>query len=190
MSSLELNIPFSTDSTGLTSVWWSQPTLYGNHKEGSQNGSSSKPITLIDDYAHHPTEIKATLTAARDVLPNTTYHWRISTTSIYSTARSLGRILQPALKRSIKDLMPQLYQTKSVPKPASLCLHWMKPILIASRLQAEDVVIHAGRWKCQQHLHYSRESDQWLKANVPRQPDPLDQRYRTRATRWWYPEEQ
>jgi len=34
---------------------------------------SDKPFTIIDDYAHHPSEIKATLTAARSVCNGTLY---------------------------------------------------------------------------------------------------------------------
>ena len=42
-------------------------TTIHSHQRGSLNNSlpESKAVTIIDDYAHHPTEINATLTAAR-----------------------------------------------------------------------------------------------------------------------------
>ena len=89
--SLELNIPFSTIQQGLHQ-FGGVNRRFTVTKEGSlKTDPGSQPVTLIDDYAHHPTEISATLTAARQALP-LTHYWCLSTASIYSTSRSLGRI--------------------------------------------------------------------------------------------------
>lgn len=57
-SALALNIDKESIKNGLSS-------FYGTHRrfeiKGSVNG-----ITVVDDYAHHPTEIKATLNAAKN----------------------------------------------------------------------------------------------------------------------------
>lgn len=45
-------------------------------------------ITLIDDYAHHPTEIKATLKAAREYFPNRRI-WAVWQPHTYSRTQSL-----------------------------------------------------------------------------------------------------
>ncbi|MBQ8802088.1 MAG: UDP-N-acetylmuramate--L-alanine ligase [Tyzzerella sp.] len=54
----QLDIPFETIQKGITSF---TGTVRRFQYKGEING-----ITIIDDYAHHPTEIKATLTSARN----------------------------------------------------------------------------------------------------------------------------
>ena len=63
--SLELNIPFATIQQGLHR-FGGVNRRFTVTKEGPLTHSpESKAVTIIDDYAHHPTEINATLTAAR-----------------------------------------------------------------------------------------------------------------------------
>lgn len=59
--SLELGVPFCVIKEALE-----------NFKNASRRFEIkfNKDITIIDDYAHHPTEIKATLSAAREFYPN------------------------------------------------------------------------------------------------------------------------
>ncbi len=59
---LELDIPFDTIKTGLE-------TLEGVRRRLEIKGSA-KGITVIDDYAHHPTEIKTTLQSVRTSWPD------------------------------------------------------------------------------------------------------------------------
>ncbi len=59
---LELEIPFDVISRALASFSGVQRRL---QIKGEKNG-----ITVIDDYGHHPTEIKATLSALRDAWPS------------------------------------------------------------------------------------------------------------------------
>lgn len=62
---LSLDIPFEIIKTGLLG-------FYGTHRrfeiKGEKNG-----VTVIDDYAHHPTEIKAFLSAAKNYSHNKIY---------------------------------------------------------------------------------------------------------------------
>jgi UDP-N-acetylmuramate--alanine ligase len=59
---LELDIDFPTIGAGLSGFTGVQRRL---QLKGEQNN-----ITVIDDYAHHPTEIKATLSALKDAWPH------------------------------------------------------------------------------------------------------------------------
>jgi UDP-N-acetylmuramate--alanine ligase len=59
---MELEIPFETIKTVLENLEGVQRRL---EIKGEVEG-----ITVVDDYGHHPTEIKATLQAARDAWPN------------------------------------------------------------------------------------------------------------------------
>ncbi len=55
---MELGIPFSSISKGIQS--------YSGVKRRFEIKGIQNDIMLVDDYAHHPTEVEATLTAARD----------------------------------------------------------------------------------------------------------------------------
>jgi len=59
---IELNIPFGVIKGAL------------DHAEGVQRRleikGETRGVTVVDDYGHHPTEIKATLQAAKDVWPD------------------------------------------------------------------------------------------------------------------------
>ena len=59
---LELDIPFSVIKTALEKAEGVQRRL---EIKGKQNN-----ITVVDDYGHHPTEIKATLQALKDAWPD------------------------------------------------------------------------------------------------------------------------
>ena len=59
---MELEIPFETIKTVLENLEGVQRRL--------EIKGEVEDITVVDDYGHHPTEIKATLQAARDAWPN------------------------------------------------------------------------------------------------------------------------
>ena len=59
---IELNIPFDVIKASLESIEGVQRRL---EIKGEARG-----VTVVDDYGHHPTEIKTTLQAARDAWPN------------------------------------------------------------------------------------------------------------------------
>jgi len=59
---LELQIPFTTIQAGLESFEGVQRRM--------QKKGSCKEITVVDDYGHHPTEIRATLSAIKHAWPD------------------------------------------------------------------------------------------------------------------------
>lgn len=59
---LELDIPFSTVARALEA--------FDGVQRRMQIKGEKKGMTVIDDYGHHPTEIKATLSALRDAWPS------------------------------------------------------------------------------------------------------------------------
>lgn len=61
-AALELDVPFDTIAHALSE--------FGGAERRFQFKGEEKGITVVDDYGHHPTEIKATLSAARIGAPN------------------------------------------------------------------------------------------------------------------------
>ena len=53
---------------------WMRPVValrrFGAHPVVSRHKGRRGGVTVIDDYAHHPTEVEATLAAARSCYPN------------------------------------------------------------------------------------------------------------------------
>jgi UDP-N-acetylmuramate--alanine ligase len=61
-AALELDVPFDTIAHALSE--------FGGAERRFQFKGEEQGITVVDDYGHHPTEIKATLSAARIGAPN------------------------------------------------------------------------------------------------------------------------
>jgi UDP-N-acetylmuramate--alanine ligase len=59
----------------------------GTNRRFDFNGTTSNGVKVIDDYAHHPTEIKATLAAARNVKHNKL--WLIFQPHTYTRTKAL-----------------------------------------------------------------------------------------------------
>ena len=79
---LTLGIPFAKIVAGLA-------TFAGTGRRFERVGETKNGVLVIDDYAHHPTEIRATLAAARDAYPN----------------RRIIAVFQPHLPSRTRDLM-------------------------------------------------------------------------------------
>jgi len=62
-AALELGVDFSAVAAGLGE-------FRGTGRRFEHLGVSESGVTVVDDYAHHPTEIQATLSAARSLYPN------------------------------------------------------------------------------------------------------------------------
>ena len=60
---LELGVPFSAIAAGLEA-------FTGTGRRFEPLGTTPDGVSVIDDYAHHPTEIRATLAAARGAYPD------------------------------------------------------------------------------------------------------------------------
>lgn len=59
---LELGVPFEAISEGLEK-------FTGTGRRFERLGETANGVLVVDDYAHHPTEIRATLAAARNAFP-------------------------------------------------------------------------------------------------------------------------
>jgi UDP-N-acetylmuramate--alanine ligase len=59
----------------------------GTNRRFDYNGTTEKGVKVIDDYAHHPTEIKATLSAARNVKHNKL--WLVFQPHTYTRTKAL-----------------------------------------------------------------------------------------------------
>lgn len=73
--------------------------------KGTYNG-----VTVIDDYAHHPTEVKATLAAAQHVKHNTI--WCIFQPHTYTRAKSLLKEFGESFKDADKVIVADIYAAR------------------------------------------------------------------------------
>ncbi|MCI1958952.1 MAG: UDP-N-acetylmuramate--L-alanine ligase [Clostridia bacterium] len=73
--------------------------------KGTFNG-----ITVVDDYAHHPTEVRATLAAAKNVKHNTI--WCLFQPHTYSRAKTLLADFGKAFKDADKVLLADIYAAR------------------------------------------------------------------------------
>jgi UDP-N-acetylmuramate--alanine ligase len=113
-------------------------------------------VIVIDDYAHHPTEIKATLAAARSRYPGKTL-WAVWQPHTYSRLRELQAEFTTAFEHSDHVIVTDVYAAREV-EPADFSiqdileamqhpdLHFVAQLsdvvdFIVPRLQAGDVVL-------------------------------------------------
>jgi UDP-N-acetylmuramate--alanine ligase len=73
---------------------------------GEKNG-----VTIIDDYAHHPTEIRATLAAARARYPNSRI-WAVWQPHTYSRTRTLAYEFSRAFSNADEVLVTEIYAAR------------------------------------------------------------------------------
>lgn len=71
-------------------------------------------ITMVDDYAHHPTEITATIQAARMAYPGRRL-WTVWQPHTYSRTQTLLREYALALSRSDKILITEVFAAREKP---------------------------------------------------------------------------
>ena len=74
-------------------------------------------VTVIDDYAHHPTEIRATLAAARQRYPEQTI-WAVYQPHTYSRPKALLAELAGAFADADRGLVTEVYASREAPDPA------------------------------------------------------------------------
>ena len=75
-------------------------------------------ITLIDDYAHHPTEISATLAAARSRYPQQRI-WAVWQPHTYSRTRLLKHEFANAFSQADEVIITEIYASREKPEPTS-----------------------------------------------------------------------
>jgi UDP-N-acetylmuramate--alanine ligase len=80
---------------------------------GEPNG-----ITILDDYAHHPTEIRATLAAARSRYPDRRI-WAVWQPHTYSRTRTLFNQFTTAFKDADQVIVTEVYASREPQEPFS-----------------------------------------------------------------------
>ena len=73
-------------------------------------------VTVIDDYAHHPTEVAATLSAARERFPRSRLV-AVFQPHLYSRTQALGRELGRALAGADFVVVTEIYAAREKPVP-------------------------------------------------------------------------
>lgn len=97
-----LGVPFSSIQTALTS-------FIGTERRFEKKGEI-KGITIVDDYAHHPSEIKATLSAAKCYPHNTL--WCVFQPHTYSRTKLLLKDFAKSLSLADKIVLADIYSAR------------------------------------------------------------------------------
>jgi UDP-N-acetylmuramate--alanine ligase len=109
-------------------------------------------VTIVDDYAHHPTEITATLSAARLVFPGRRIVVAFQP-HLYSRTRDFAREFGDALSLADRIFLADIYPAREQPIPgvssaligdalrqAQRLVVWMGPVRQLARALARDLV--------------------------------------------------
>lgn len=96
------NIPFETIASGLLA--------YGGTERRFQLKGSFNGVTVVDDYAHHPTEITATLNAALKYPHN--HLWCVFQPHTYSRTRALLPEFANALSLAENVILADIYAAR------------------------------------------------------------------------------
>ena len=137
---LALGISFDAIATGIGE--------FGGVRRRMQWCGTERDVTVIEDYAHHPTEIAATLQAARQAWPH-----------LYSRTKYLYKEFANVLSMVDEAIVTDIYGSREDPIPgvsaaliveaASRPLHFVRdmqsvPGFLIPRLHAGDVVLILG----------------------------------------------
>lgn len=101
----------AADALGIGEQAWKQGLLeFGGAKRRFEIKGDWNGITIVDDYAHHPTEIKATLTAAK----NTDHHelWCVFQPHTYSRTQALLPEFAEALHTADHVVLAKIYAAR------------------------------------------------------------------------------
>jgi len=117
---------------------------------------------VVDDYAHHPTEVAATLDAARQTFPRARVH-AVFQPHLFSRTRDLAEELGNALLGADQAVVTDVYPSREAPLPGitgelvvaaarrsghrnvAYCHHWREvPPLLAAEVAEGDVVLTLG----------------------------------------------
>jgi UDP-N-acetylmuramate--alanine ligase len=89
-------------------------------------------VTVIDDYAHHPTEIKATLSAARSLFPEADV-WAVFQPHTFSRARAFLQEFGGAFGDADHVIVTEIFASREAPDPS------MTGDLVAKHVSHHDV---------------------------------------------------
>jgi len=105
---MELDIPFATIAAALQNFSGVQRRL--------QIKGERRDITVVDDYGHHPTEIRATLSALRDAWPDRR-RVVLFQPHRYSRTRALAEEFYTAFNEADILLLTEIYAASESPIP-------------------------------------------------------------------------
>ncbi|RMH19498.1 MAG: UDP-N-acetylmuramate--L-alanine ligase, partial [Acidobacteria bacterium] len=133
----------------------------GVHRRFERVGSFAG-ATVIDDYAHHPTEVAATLAAARQAFPSGRIH-AVFQPHLYSRTRDQGEAFGRALLAADEAWVTAIYASRERPIPgvsgedvvraarasghrrARYCADWHRlPAELRATVKPGDVVLTLG----------------------------------------------
>jgi UDP-N-acetylmuramate--alanine ligase len=133
----------------------------GVHRRFEPMGSW-RGTTVVDDYAHHPTEVAATLDAARQTFPKARVH-AVFQPHLFSRTRDLADEFGNALLGADRAVVTDVYPSREAPLPGVTgelvvaaarqsghrnvlyCPDWRDaPALLADDVAAGDVVLTLG----------------------------------------------
>ncbi|MCF7823832.1 MAG: UDP-N-acetylmuramate--L-alanine ligase [Candidatus Marinimicrobia bacterium] len=151
----QMGIEFKHIKTGLES-------FRGVERRFEKRGID-KGVLFIDDYAHHPSEISATLEAARSGWPNSRII-AVFQPHLYSRTRDFASDFAEALSRADIAIITDIYPARERPIPgvsSKLIADYSNKVelvatiadahaLLAPRLQKDDILITLGAgdiWK-------------------------------------------
>lgn len=122
---LELGIPFETVKQGLFN-------FVGTERRFQKKGSF-KGVTVIDDYAHHPTEIEATLTSAKNFPHNNL--WCVFQPHTYTRTKAFLNEFAKSLENADKIVLADIYAAREK-DPGDISSKDIYDLLIASGKEA------------------------------------------------------
>jgi UDP-N-acetylmuramate--alanine ligase len=133
----------------------------GVHRRFEQLGSFCG-ATVVDDYAHHPTEVEATLKAARQAFPQARIH-AVFQPHLYSRTRDHAQVFGRSLLAADSAVVTEVYASREQPIPGiggklvvkaakesghrnvRFCPDWRGAVdLLREEVQAGDVVLTLG----------------------------------------------
>ena len=89
-------------------------------------------VTLVNDYGHHPTQLKATLEAAREAFPGATL-WAVWEPHTYSRTQSMEVAFLHSLESADRVLITKIYAAREADNDYT-------PQIIADQLQAQNAL--------------------------------------------------
>ena len=116
---------------------------------------------VVDDYAHHPTEVQATLAAARQVFPRRVLH-AVFQPHLYSRTRDLAEEFGRALSAADHVVVTEIYPSRERPiegvsgelvaraaqavghPRVDYCADWRSVYALLSGIDEADVVMTLG----------------------------------------------
>jgi UDP-N-acetylmuramate--alanine ligase len=132
----------------------------GVHRRFERLGTFRR-AEVVDDYAHHPTEVAATLAAARQVFPRRTLH-AVFQPHLYSRTRDLAADFGRALLGADHVVVTEVYASREAPIEGvtgelvaraareqghgrvEYCPDWNDAVTLLADVDAGDVVLTLG----------------------------------------------